>query len=140
MGEQAISDHRAGATRVLLSWLEDEVDGTIKRTSPRQLAGRTEQHCHVTVMAAGVDGTSRNAGHRYSIHLGAKADSPAFRVRTVIQTAYDSGAADAPVDPHTKRFQRFSDEGRRRCFGESGFGVAREPSAPFPNALAIATA
>ena len=102
--EQAVVDHHPAAATALLGRLEDQVDGAVEVAGLGQVAGGTQQHGGVPVMAAGVHpaGPARPMREsvglldRQGIHIGAQAD------RGAAAPAHDhrhhAGAADAGVD------------------------------------------
>ena len=98
--EQPLLDHYPAAAAALLCGLEDEVHGAVEIARLGEVAGGTEQHRRMPVMAAGVHrpGIDRAVGevvrlrHRQRIHVGAQADGP-LRC-PVAQRADQPGAGD----------------------------------------------
>ena len=52
--EQAVRDHRFGTSDSFFRRLENEMDAAFKISRFRQIARGSQQHCRVTIMAAGV--------------------------------------------------------------------------------------
>ena len=128
--EEAVGDHRAGASEAFLGRLEHEDGGAGKVARLRQIAGGAEQHGGVAVMpaaveASGVLGAERQVGplvHRQGVHVGAKSHPAIARVATP-QDADHAGAADAGVGLDPPRLQPLGNDGRRARFLEADLGV-----------------
>jgi hypothetical protein len=115
--EQALLNHHSAAGLVFFGRLEDKAHGAPKLPRLGQVAGGTEQHRSVPVVAAGVHlaGPRRamrevvGFGKRQRVHVGAQADRGTL---ADAQRADDTGAGEAAVHVDAEAGQALGDEHR----------------------------
>jgi len=118
--EQAVLHHLARTAAAFFRRLEDEVHRAGKALAVGgQVLGRSQQHRHMAVVAAGVH-AARNAagvregvvlGHRQRVHVGAQADGAAGAARRgAAQRADHAGAPEPAVHLDAPALQRARDD------------------------------
>src|SRR5262249_16445636 len=98
-------DHHLAAAPAFLCRLEDHVRGAVEVARFLQVAGRTEQHGRVAVVAAGVHAPGmrrlvRDVGglvHRQAVPVGPQADRAAARALPALDYADHAGLRDPAV-------------------------------------------
>ncbi len=114
--EQALFDHHAGATAILLGWLEDQVDGSVEVAVSCQFLGCGQQHGGVPIVPTGVHPAGVPARMRKLVELlqgqGVHVGSQSQRTAT--------GTSVAPMHRAHHTSARQSTVNRNAPLGEFG--------------------
>ncbi|MNO60086.1 hypothetical protein D3C76_506890 [compost metagenome] len=128
--QQAVGEHRLGATLALFSRLEDQRQRAIELAGSSQVTGGTQQHGGMPVMAASVHaalvaaavGSAGGLVNGQRVHVGTQAELA--WAAAVAQHADHAGLADACVHLVAPVFEQLRDQGRGAAFFETEFGVS----------------
>ncbi|MNL02319.1 hypothetical protein D3C87_1228200 [compost metagenome] len=130
--EQAIGEHRFGATLAFFGRLENQGQGAVELTGCRQITCGAQQHGGVTVMPASVHASLmlaavRGAGifdDRQCVHVR---PNPEFaRAAAVAQDTDHASLADAGMHLVAPRFEGSGHQCRGAVFLEAEFGVGMD--------------
>jgi hypothetical protein len=135
--QNRLFDHQTSAPFIFLGRLKDEMDRPGEISRLRQVFGRSQQHCRMAVMTAGMHAARIVRDMReiilfrdmQSIHVGTQCHRTAARHRS-LQGADHPRSRDTAFDRDAEGFEELRNQLRSLVLFERGFRMGMNPLPP----------